>query len=199
MSSDLNELKNLWNKAKEAGSGPDRSAIELMEQSRAKFRKTIIMNVMTIVILLTTLIGLCAFFYFLAPLQQTLSHAGIALMLGGLVIRIAIEVASVFRSSRVDFIKPAVEVNEAYQRYYQYRMRIHGPVTLLILLAYTVGFYVLIPEFSNYFNTTQIVLLALSYLPAAAIFGYFIRKTIRDEKKYLLDVMHFQRELLTDA
>ncbi|WP_370086452.1 hypothetical protein [Ekhidna sp.] len=197
MSDLIDDLKNKWDSAKTNKS--DRtSTTELIDLSKKKMRDAVKMHIGNIAILTITLIGISAFFMYVAPLQETLSHIGIALMLGGLFIRIMIECFSIYRSSKVDFSETAVATSKKTMSFYSYRKRIHGPVTIGILIAYTVGFYVLTPEFTNYLTTTQVVLMDASYLLAAAIFGFSIRKAIKDEMRILNELKDLQEDIGKD-
>ena len=69
-------------------------------------------------------------------------------------------------------------------------------MTIGILIAYTVGFYVLTPEFADYLTTTQVILMDTSYLLAAAIFGFSIRKAIKDEMRILDELKGLQEEIV---
>ncbi|MEQ6166247.1 hypothetical protein AAOE16_03560 [Ekhidna sp. MALMAid0563] len=195
MSDPIDDLKNKWNKAKT--SEPDQaSTSHLIELSKKKMRGAVKMHIGNIAVLTITLIGISAFFVYVAPLKETLSHFGIALMTGGLLIRIVIECYSIYRSSKVDFSETAIAASKKTMNFYSYRKRIHGPVTIGILIAYTVGFYVLTPEFTDYLTTTQVILMDTSYLLAAAIFGFSIRKAIKDEMRILDELKGLQEEIV---
>lgn len=194
MSDPIDDLKNKWNKAKK--SEPDyASSTHVIELSKKKMRGAVKMHVGNIAVLAITLIGISAFFIYVAPFKETLSHVGMALMIGGLLIRIIIECYSIYRSSKVDFSETAMNASTRTMNFYAYRKRIHGPVTIGILIAYTVGFYVLTPEFADYFTTTQVILIDSSYLLGAAIFGFSIRKAIKDEMRILDDLKGLQEEI----
>jgi cation transport ATPase len=195
MSDILDDLQNMWDDAKKDKNEHSLSAKDLIALSKQKMRKAVWMQVGTIAILTITLLGISAFFIYVAQFRNLLSHIGIFLMTGGLVVRILIEVYSIYRSSKIDLSLTASNVNKRYLNFFDYRSRIHGPVTIGILVAYSVGFYLLIPEFANYFSTVEVTLIALSYLLAAAIFGYFIRKGIRDEMELLRSVLQLQDEM----
>jgi hypothetical protein len=62
---------------------------------------------------------------------------------------------------------------------------IHGPVTISILLLYTIGFYMLTPEFSRYFSLPVMILIDVSYIAGAAIVGIAIRHGIAKEMTIL--------------
>ncbi|MEO9870677.1 hypothetical protein [Ekhidna sp.] len=188
-------LKKQWKDAKTQGKQPSVSSKELIEKSTEKLKSSRNMHRGNIAILLITLIGISAFFMYVAPLQEILSLVGISLMLGGLSLRILIEIQSAYRSTKIDMSETATEVNEEFIRYYTYRKQIHGSITISILLAYTIGFYLLTPEFSQYFTTNQVILMDVSYLGAAAIFGFSIRKAIRSEMKMLNEVLKLRDEV----
>lgn len=190
----LNDIKDQWNDAKKDQS-TKMSTEDLIKASKNKMKKAQHSHLANIAILLVTLIGISAFFYFVTPFQETLSHVGVALMLGGLALRIAIEFISIHRSQKIDMSSSTATANEQFYTFYQYRKKIHGPVTLSILVAYTIGFYLLIPEYSNYFSQMGIVALCLSYVLAAAIFGYSIRKGIHGEMKHLEEIAKVREDI----
>lgn len=181
MSDPLDSLKNKWQEAKGATKETRPDSKELIQLARKKMKDAVNMHIGNIAVLALTLVGISAFFIYVAQFQNTISHMGIFLMLGGLALRIAIECYSIYLSKQVDLSQAAATANDSSLRFYSYRKRIHGPVTITILIAYTVGFYLLTPEFSDYFTTNQVILLDISYLGAAAIFIYSIRKAIKKE------------------
>ncbi len=185
MSDPLDSLKNKWQEAKSSTKESRPDTKELIQLARNKMKSAVNMHIGNIAVLALTFVGISSFFKYVAQFQNTLSHLGILLMLGGLALRIIIELYSMNRSKRIDFSESAATTQEASLKFYQYRKRIHGPVTITILIAYTVGFYLLTPEFSDYFTTTQVILLDVSYLLAAAIFIYSIRTAIKKEMKLL--------------
>ncbi len=184
----FDKLKNQWKEAKLDQPENKAGTNELIREANKQLKSVVHMHVGNIAILLFTLIGISAFFYFVARFQNTLSHIGVSLMIGGLTLRILIEGYSIYKSGKIDLSSATNEANNQFIRFYRYRRQIHGPVTILILLGYTVGYYLLIPEFSLYFSRFWIIVLAGSYPLAAAIFGFSIRKAIKDEMKYLNEV-----------
>lgn len=195
MSDILDDFKGQWDAAKKDSTKQTVSAKDLVEEAQRKMRSAVLMHIGNTAVLVVTLIGICLFFIYVAPLQETLSHVGMSLMTGGLALRILIEFHSIYRSTKIDLSDTAFAVNKSYMSFYTYRKKIHGSVTIGILVAYTIGFYILLPEFGNYFTQTQIILLALSYLVAAAIFGYSIKIAIHKEVKLLKSLMDMQQEI----
>ena len=195
MNDSLNDLKNRWDEAKKAQPVQTLDPGAMIALSREKLKRTVNMLLGNIIVLVLTLVGISSYFLFVAHFQETISHIGIALMTGGLLIRIAIEFYSIYRSSKVNVTNTAAAVNEETLNFHSYRKRIHGPITIGILFAYTLGFYLLTPEFADYFTTTQIILLDTSYLLAAAIFGYSIKRAISKEMTLLDELKDLQGQL----
>ncbi|MEQ8242387.1 hypothetical protein [Fulvivirga sp.] len=195
MSDILDDFKGQWDAAKKDSTKQTVSAKDLVAAAQQKIRSAMLMHVGNTAVLVVTLVGICLFFVYVAPLQETLSHIGMTLMIGGLVLRILIEFHSIYSSTKIDLSDTAFAVNKSYMSFYTYRKKIHGSVTIGILIAYTVGFYILLPEFGNYFTQAQLILLALSYLVAAAIFGYSIKIAIRKEVKLLKSLFDMQQEM----
>ncbi|MDW3193482.1 MAG: hypothetical protein R8G66_14000 [Cytophagales bacterium] len=191
----LDEYKGQWKEARQKESTPSKSAKNLITLSQQQLRSTVIMQLKNMIILAITLIGLSVYFFYAYHFQLTTSHLGITLMVGGLAIRILIEIYSIVRANRIEISHSAKAYNSGFLSYYSYRKHIHGPVTISILIGYTVGFYFLIPEFVQYMTRGMVILIGLSYLPAAAIFGFSIRKGIRDEMKVLNGLLALQTEI----
>ncbi|MEQ8926305.1 MAG: hypothetical protein RLO81_10860 [Fulvivirga sp.] len=196
MSKDFDDIKNKWQQSKKEQPASKVSAVELIELSKKKMRSVVNMHLANIGILIITLIGIVAFIVYVARFQETLSHVGVSLMLGGLAIRILIEGYSIYASSTIDLSKSAKEVNEQYLGFYNYRKRIHGPVTITILVLYVIGYFLLLPEFNVYLSDTMMIFITISLIPAAFIVGYSIKKGIKKEMGVLSELID-TRESLT--
>ena len=119
-------------------------------------------------------------------------RCGVSLMIGSISVRILIELFSIYLSTKIDLSAAAMKTNHDWLKFYQFRKRIHGPVTLIIIVLYTIGFYMLTPEFSLHFSFPVMILIDLSYIIGAIIFTWFIRNAIRKEMKYLAAVLDLQ-------
>lgn len=194
MTNEINDLKLAWKSAKK-DSVHTIDAENIIAQAKASKRKSYQLKWGTVIILTMTLIGISAFFKYVANFQETLSHVGIVLMTGGLIVRILVELHSIWLYSKIDFVDSAKENTASFETFHKFRKKIHGTFTGVILVLYTIGFYLLTPEFSLYFDTTEMILLDLSYLPGAAIVLFFIRKGIRDEMLNLEKIMEIKRNL----
>ena len=198
MSERSNDINQLWQDAKKAAQKSTLSTADLILQANKKKKLSQNFHVVNILILSIVLVGICAFFYYVANFQQTISHIGVGLMTGGLAVRIFIEFISMIIFKRIDLTDTASETNQKTMRFYAFRRRIHGPVTIIIVLAYTMGFFLLTPEFSLYFSTPMMVLIDGSYIIGAVILTWQIRKGIVNEIKTLNELVSL-RNNLTDS
>ncbi|WP_303918600.1 hypothetical protein [Draconibacterium sediminis] len=196
MQTEFNDIKQLWKQDKtSAKDSPDSSAvIKLAEQKKRGTTKTQLAN---ITVLVVVVLALLAYFIFVAKFQLTLSKIGAILMCGSIILRIGIELASIFYAKRFDLSEAALKSNNSILNYFNFRKKIHSTVTIAIIILYSVGFYMLTPEFSHWFPLWLLILIDLSYILAAVIFSYFIRSAIRREMKALNEIKRLREDLLT--
>lgn len=192
-------MKELWQSAKKAVPTVSTDITGIIASAEKKKRSTVLFHIWNIVILVTTLGGVAAFFYFVAPLQTLISHIGIALMLGGLTVRIIIELYSFYLSSRLDMSEAALKSTTNILNFYQFRKKLHSPVTLTIVGLYTIGFYLLTPEFSRYFSLPMMILIDASYIAGAIFLIWQIRKGIGKELQNLRDITEIQGKLVGEV
>ena len=195
MNTELDDLKALWAESKQQKTLPSNME-EIILLSQKKMRSTVQSQWATVIILTLTLLGISAFFKYVAGFQQTLSFIGVGLMTGGLVIRILLEMISIYRSKQIGLAQSALQSNLDLLSYGRFRNLMNGPVTITILILYSIGFYMLSPEFGLYFSPLMMGLLNLSYVPAALIFTWFIRKAIQKERMLMEDILRIQGDLL---
>lgn len=198
MNESNDELTNLWKQAKQHHTPRPSSFATLVDKARATVRHTRNFHLGNVAILLVVVVGLLAFFYYVAPLQTTLSHVGIGLMIGGLLIRIGVELHSVARSARINLGVNAVQATDDALSFYRFRKRIHGPITITIVLLYSLGFYLLTPEFSRYFSLFWMILIDGSYLVGAIILILVIRQGIRQEMRALAELIDIKKEMMQE-
>ncbi|MEM9329439.1 MAG: hypothetical protein AAGA85_27510 [Bacteroidota bacterium] len=193
MKDPFEQLKSTWQEAKKEQTAADSSAmLQTILRHHGNSKRA---HLMTILILSITALGLMAFFYYLAPLQTTLSRIGIGLMTGGLIVRIVIELVSHQKSIRIDYASNSNRSAKQAQAFYHYRKKIHGPVTLIIVALYTIGFYLLTPEFSNYFSTFWMWMIDGSYLVIGTVLFLGIRQGVVKEMQDLQRIYDLQDAL----
>ena len=195
MSNQLNSLKNRWQDAKDGNQSQSVNLNEIISLSKKKMKSSVNMHIKNITILMVTLLGISAFFQYMAPVKETISQIGALLMIGGLILRIFIELYSIYLSSKINMIDSATKNNNSSLQFYQFRKKIHGPVMTIIIIAYTIGFYMLTPEFSLYFSLPMMILIDVSYIVGAVIVAYFIRMGIRNEMNYLNELLELQNDI----
>jgi len=193
MKDNFDQLKNSWQEVKKGQLSTDSTTmLQSILKHQAASKHTHLMNIL---ILSITVIGLMAFFYFLAPMQETLSRVGIVLMIGGLLVRIIIELVSHRKAGQIDYSKNSSFSAKQTSDFFSYRKKIHGPVTFIIITLYTIGFYSLTPEFSNYFSTFWLWMMDGSYLIIGIILFLVIRKGVVQEMKDLQRINDLQSSL----
>ncbi|WP_271784587.1 hypothetical protein [Aquimarina algiphila] len=199
MENEFDELQNKWQKGKKDIENNTEIINETLAAITTKKNSSVQFHYGNIAVLSVTLIGIAAFFYFLAPVQEILSRIGVVLMLGGLLTRIVIECISVSKSKKIDVIDNVLKTTNNTIAFYKFRKQIHGPVTIIILALYSIGFYMITPEFSLYFSIWKMILIDVSYIIGAIIFISFIRKSIKKEIKILLEIIELRNKMVEDS
>jgi len=196
MKDELDDIKSMWQQAKESGQHQKTADVNaLITLGEAKKKSMLAAHYGNALVLSITVAVLIFYFYYLYHFQMTLSHIGYNLMIGGLIVRIAIEIFSVVRSKRISISDTAVHSLENSIAFYQFRRRIHGPITIFIFTLYFVGFYMLTPEFSKYISLKGVILMDTSALVVAAVLILFIRRGILQELRDLEKIVELQKSL----
>ncbi|KZS38677.1 hypothetical protein AWE51_13890 [Aquimarina aggregata] len=199
MNNEFDDLQRKWQKNKEQIRNEPMAMDTMLAAVTKKKASTIRFQYGNIVVLLITLVVISLFFYYIAPVQQILSRIGVGLMIGGLFLRIIIEFISIIKSKKVDIVNNVLSTTQETINYYNFRKRIHGPITVIIILLYTIGFYMITPEFSLYFSTWQMILINTSYIIAAAIFIPIIRKSVKQEVKTLHEIIELKEKIIAES
>ncbi len=199
MNNDFEELQRKWQTDKKDIESNPKTMDGILSLVKKKKEATIRFQYGNIIVLLITMIGITAFFYYVAPVKETLSRIGVGLMIGGLLLRIVIEMISIAKSKKVTVIDHVLKATEDTIVYYEFRKRIHGPITFTIIALYTIGFFMINPEFSMYFTNWQMILMDASYIIAACIFIPIVRKSIKREVKTLLDIIELKKKMTDEG
>ncbi|MBL6446155.1 hypothetical protein JMN32_07540 [Fulvivirga sp. 29W222] len=161
-------------------------------QNHSKSKKFHLGNV---AILALVCIGISLFFYFIAPMQEAISRLGIVLMVGGLVVRIVIELVSHRKADQIEFNVDTKTTALQASKFYNWRKRIHGPVTVTIVSLYSLGFYLLTPEFLDYIPKFWVVIMDIGYVIIAVILTIVIYTGIKKEMAALREIKDIRSEL----
>ncbi|WP_298313173.1 hypothetical protein [uncultured Aquimarina sp.] len=199
MNNEFETLQNQWKKDKGNIESASNDAEEIFSSIKKKKSWSTRFHYGNILVLSIVLIGIIAFFYFVAPVKELLSRVGVGLMVGGLLIRIIIEVISVSKAKKINMVNDALQTTNDTITFYNFRKTIHGPVTIGIIGLYTIGFYMITPEFSLYFETWQMILIDVSYIIGAIIPFLAVRKNIKKEIKILLEIIQLKKKMTEEV
>ncbi|NRB49264.1 MAG: hypothetical protein HRU41_16425 [Saprospiraceae bacterium] len=198
MKDEFSELENAWSagQKKLAQQQPTFADMQqILEQRKSASRS---FQYGTLAILLFTLIGFCAFFMYVAPVKQTMSRVGAIAMLGGLTIRVLLEILSLLRLRRISTLSNSKENTKNSIRFHAFRVKTQSIYSPVIIAVFTVGFYLLTPEFVDNLSFNMVLFIDISYLFIAAILFYVIRMGVKKELQNLEEWTDLLRELEAD-
>jgi len=197
MKDSINELQKIWQEEQIKYQNQNKTKItQLMTTAQSRKKSSVRFQYGNVATLGFVLLAIVYFFSFYLSMREVLSQLGLTLMYGGLLFRIGIEIYSLGYARNIDMGESSLVNTESTLTYLEFRKRIHGSFTLIIVGLYTLGFYMLVPEFAMYMDTLWVILIAVSYLPAAIIPVWQIRKAIRKEVKELEELVRI-REMMT--
>ncbi|WP_108801684.1 hypothetical protein [Aquimarina sp. Aq107] len=199
MNNEFEALQSQWKENKNSIKRNSPDSDEMFSVIKKKKSWSTRFHYGNIVVLSLVLIGIASFFYFVAPVQELLSRIGVGCMIGGLFLRILIEIISVSKAKKIKMTDNALQTTNDTIAFYNFRKKIHGPITIGIIVLYTVGFYVITPEFSLYFKTWQMILIDVSYIVGAIIPYLAVRKNIKKEIRILLEIIELKRTITTEV
>ena len=192
----MDELTNSWQKARAATAAtPTAPPAAWLATAQRRQRGSLAFQYGNALVLVLTLVGVGLFFIYVAPLHTPLSHTGIFLMLGSLAVRIGTELRSITKGRRIQLGQAAAQTTRQTVAYYRFRQQVHGPVTLLTVGLYTLGFYALTPEFSHYLALRWVVAMDVFYLVGASLLIWQIRRGIHKELRQLAELAGLAQEL----
>ena len=194
MSTEFEQLQDQWRQAKD--SIRVTPSEELVKQAKSRKKDNLYFHYGNTIILTVVLIMISLFFYYNTPFQDILSWIGVSLMIGGLIIRILLELYSTGRSKRIDYGDPTTETTQNLIRFYEFRKKVHRWPTIIIVGLYTVGFYMLTPEFSRYLSAEAVIIMDISYILGAIFLIWQIRKGLKKEINDLRNMVRIRQELL---
>ena len=169
---------------------------QLISEAQRLNKESIKFQRSTLLILGSTFLMMCYFLLFYFGFRELLSHVGVALMLGFFLLRIVLEAYSIVQGRKKEATDSASESLEKEKKYLELRLRIHGFYTYLTLSVYTVGFLLLLPEFSKYISAFWMAALVSSYFIPGIILILLIRKNVQKELQELRTVVELRKRIL---
>ncbi|MCG8411542.1 MAG: hypothetical protein MI739_09690 [Bacteroidales bacterium] len=193
MSKDFEDLQKMWDAEKSQIALRDCKQ-EIMQINSNK-DKSVFFHYKNIVILSVILVFVILFLKCLG-LDFYSSKIGAMCMFGGLVLRIAIEILSVMKARRIDFTRKVLDTIQKTREFYSFRRKVHIPITIAIITIYSIGFFLLTPEFLQWFSKPMVLFIDISFLVIAFILIKNIRKPVRQELLDLEKIIQLQNEIL---
>jgi hypothetical protein len=190
----MDELFKQWNAGK-ATMKPSSDAEVIIQLAKSKKKTILDFHYGNIVVLSITFIVIGLFFFYVTPFRDILSRIGVGLMLGGLLLRIIIEVFSIMKSKKVQLTNDSSSTTDDAIAFYAFRKKVHGPVTITIVVLYMLGFFFLSPEFSRYIPMKWMIIMDGSFVIGAFILIWVIRKGIKDEMTNLEELIEVRKEM----
>lgn len=198
MDNDFKDLQNKWQEQKNKLEGNSSNFNQLLTKIENNRKKGLSFHYGNIIILSITLIGLFLFFNFIAPVKELLSRIGVGFMMIGILLRILIEIVSSIKSNKINKLETTLKTTELTIDFYKFRKKIHGPITQIIFILYLVGFYMISPEFSNYFSLWKMILMNVSCFIIIAFIYIQVRKGIQNEMKILLETIQLKKDIIKE-
>ena len=196
MDSEFNKLQNKWESNKKEIELSNDSLDILYGKIKKKEKENYFFYYGTITILLVTLIVISLFFYYVAPVKETLSRIGVGLMISGLLFRILIEIISIYKAKQINNIDNTLKTTENTINFHRFRKTIHKVIAPITIILYTIGFYIITPEFSLYIEFWNLVLIDISYVIIGIILFIVIRKGVKKEMQKLTDIMELKNDII---
>ena len=193
MQDDLDDIVNQWKRAKQQAQG-DSAIDQLIQSAQSKQKASLAFHYGNMIVLAGVAVMLILFFIFLFPFREFISRTGVALMVGGLVIRIIIEYYSATKSRTIDVSENALTNTDRTLEFYKFRKRIHGPVTITIVAIYCIGLGLLTPEFYKYIGPI-IFLFDGIFCVSGIIIIWQVRKGIKKEMTDLKDIIEIRKQI----
>ncbi len=170
------ELENVWKG--QSVTSPTEKEFELLRKGIVAIEKK--QNSTNIILTITTVI-LIAFVLYVSGYTNATFLIGISLMVVSLIVRIAIEIMSRSRLRKIGVLKHFLDFKEEITAYYKNRKKVHYIITPICLLAYTLGFIILLPLFEKSLSYGFYLYIVCSYTVFLVIFSLFIFSQIRKE------------------
>jgi|LSQX01.1.fsa_nt_gb hypothetical protein len=196
MNNDFKALQDSWKSSKNNIKSPTNNFEALYKKIEQKEKENFSFYYGTIIILTITLIAVSLFFYYMAPVKETLSRIGAGLMITGLAFRILIEIGSVIKAKRINRLDKTLQTVDNTLNFHQFRKIIHQVYSPIIIGLYSIGFYIIFPEFRLYMNIGMVWFIGISYLIMGIVLFIVIRKGVVDEMRKLSDIMKLKKDII---
>ena len=117
-------------------------------------------------------------------------------MLGFFLLRIILEAYSLQQGRAKTYDSAATDTLDQEKSYLRLRLRIHGFFTYLTLGMYTLGFLLLLPEFSGHISSFWMAAMVTSYFVPGILLTLIIRRNVQKELRELRVVVALSENLV---
>jgi hypothetical protein len=194
MEKEMDDLASLWKGSKEKFSHKE-SVDVIISQAQQKKRSSLTAHYGNIAIMSGVMIMVAVFFLYLYPFGTVLSKLGVYTMIAGLAIRIIIEVFSIQRSGKVQLTDPVARKADEALQFYNFRRKVHGPVTIVCVGMYVIGWFMLSPEYARYMPMWLLVMMDVGFVVMAVVLIVVIRRGLMKEIEDLYKIVELRRQL----
>jgi len=196
MNKEFKNLQSTWDNSKQHLEHATPNLDNLYKRIKKKETENYFFYYGTISILFITIITIFLFFYFIAPVNELLSKIGVGLMIFGLVFRIFIELISIYKAKQINNLDTTLKTTENSIIFHRFRKTIHQVVAPIIIALYTIGFFMITPEFSEHMELWNMVLIDISYIVIGIILFLVIKKGVNKEMKKLTEIIKLKNEII---
>ncbi|MFD0860972.1 hypothetical protein ACFQ1M_02030 [Sungkyunkwania multivorans] len=135
----------------------------------------------TLAILAATILILMAFAIYVKVYRSIQPTVGIALMILGVVLRLVIEYRDIQRFSKIERTASLKAYAEQMFGYHSSRKTVHFVFTPIILLAYVLGFYLMLPSFKASLSAGFYLYIVISAIVLLIVYSFFFYREARKE------------------
>ncbi len=181
---EFKDIQNTWQQQtnSEATTLPD---FEPTKQKLAQLRKK---QQLTKLILGITGLLLVLFFFYISAYKQSGPLIGMSLLIGVVLVRIYIEIASQQKLKKINVLLSLNEFKEQLITYYQKRKRLAFRIIPILLIIYNIGFIIMSYYFYQYLSRGFFYYIIISYIVSFIVLFIFIRKQVLNELQILKDL-----------
>lgn len=188
---EFDELQEIWNS--QLSSKTAAQAEDIIQKTEVNLKSIKRRYIGTTIILAVTVSVLVAYFFWISFYQWSLFTAGLGLMIGMLSWRIALELISMKRFSKIKPNDSFLEYSERIIAYYIWRKKVHFVCTPIIYLSYMIGFVLLLPAFKSNMSVGMFWYCVISGFVFLIGFGFFLIYLTRKEIK----ILNYLKEITT--
>ena len=185
---DFQQLESRWNKQKNIEI-PKNGALKVIDQTENIRNKQKI----TKIVLALTVIILVGFFIYISAINNLEVTLALGLMIASVIIRIILEILSLNQLKRLQFQNNLRTFKAEIKHYYKRRIVTHYILTPIIILAYCIGFVLLLPYFEKNLSSGFYIYIKISsviiFITLSSFFAHHIKREINGLKNIISDVL----------